>query len=122
MRGPLQDPSGWVIDYADIKKVAQPLIDQLDHYYLNDIKGLENPTAEVLARWVYDRLRKELPQLTQVIIAETCTSKTHPHFRQQLEYYPLGFSSSERAGRPWGRDVRCKTQLTEEWPGKAHWP
>lgn len=76
VQGALQSPSGWVIDYADIKAVAQPIIDQLDHYYLNDIPGLENPTAEILSRWIFDRLKKSLPSLAQVIVAETCTSES----------------------------------------------
>jgi 6-pyruvoyltetrahydropterin/6-carboxytetrahydropterin synthase len=46
----------------------------LDHYYLNEIKGLENPTSEILARWIWDRLLPSLPQLTKVVVRETCTS------------------------------------------------
>jgi 6-pyruvoyltetrahydropterin/6-carboxytetrahydropterin synthase len=52
----------------------RPLLDQLDHYYLNEIEGLENPTSETLARWLWERLRPELPELSQVVVRETCTS------------------------------------------------
>jgi 6-pyruvoyltetrahydropterin/6-carboxytetrahydropterin synthase len=52
----------------------QPLLDRLDHYYLNDIQGLENPTSEVLARWIWSHLYPTLPDLSQVVVRETCTS------------------------------------------------
>lgn len=72
--GAVGEHSGWVMDFADIKKAFQPLYDQLDHYYLNDIDGLENPTSENLARWIWSRLKTALPQLSQIEIRETCTS------------------------------------------------
>jgi 6-pyruvoyltetrahydropterin/6-carboxytetrahydropterin synthase len=52
----------------------QPVLHQLDHYYLNDIAGLENPTSEVLARWIWDRVQPAMPELSQVVVRETCTS------------------------------------------------
>ena len=64
---------GWVQDFADIKSAFQPLFEQLDHNYLNDIKGLENPTSENLARWVWDHLAPALPLLSKVVVHETCT-------------------------------------------------
>jgi 6-pyruvoyltetrahydropterin/6-carboxytetrahydropterin synthase len=72
--GPLMAREGWVMDFADLKRVFQPLYDRLDHHYLNEIEGLENPTSEVLARWIWERLRLQLPGLTQVVVRETCTS------------------------------------------------
>lgn len=69
------DPTlGWVMDFADLKSRFEPLYRQLDHHYLNEIEGLENPTSENLAAWIWDRLKPELPQLTKVVVAETCTS------------------------------------------------
>lgn len=69
------DPKlGWVMDFADIKTAFQPLYEQLDHHYLNDIPGLENPTSEHLARWIWERLQPGLPKLSAVEIQETCTS------------------------------------------------
>jgi len=59
---------------AEIKRAWKPLEDQLDHQYLNEIPGLENPTSEVLARWIYERLAPTLPGLDHVIVRETCTS------------------------------------------------
>ena len=66
---------GWLIDYAEIAKAFQPLFDQLDHRYLNEVPGLDNPTSEHIARWIWDRLRPGLPRLTEVVIAETCQSR-----------------------------------------------
>ena len=75
VEGPVDPVLGWVMDYADIKAAFRPLHDQLDHNYLNEIPGLENPTSEHVARWIWDRLKPSLPLLTQVVIAETCNSK-----------------------------------------------
>jgi len=72
--GPLDPTLGWVMDFADIKAAFQPLFDQLDHRYLNEVPGLENPTSEVLARWVFQRLKPALPLLAKVVVGETCTS------------------------------------------------
>jgi len=70
------DPTlGWVIDYADIKAAFAPLFETLDHHYLNEVAGLENPTSEHLAIWVWERLVGALPGLSAVEIAETCTSR-----------------------------------------------
>ena len=73
--GPIDPHTGWLIDFADIKKSFDPLLQQLDHYYLNDIDGLENPTTENLARWIWIRLKPVLPPLTQINVVETCTSR-----------------------------------------------
>ena len=72
--GPVDQHSGWVVDFAEIKAAFKPLLDQLDHYYLNDIPGLENPTSEVLAQWLWERLKPRLPQLSKILVAETCTA------------------------------------------------
>jgi len=74
VEGELDPQLGWVTDFADIKKAYQPIRDQLDHYYLNDIEGLENPTAESIARWIWERLQLRLPNLSKIEIGETCTS------------------------------------------------
>ena len=72
--GAAPEPSGWVMDFGEIKTAFKPIYDQLDHYYLNDIPGLENPTSENLARWIWQRLQPVLPALSAVEIRETCTS------------------------------------------------
>jgi len=72
--GPIGDHSGWVMDFGDIKSAFRPLYDQLDHHYLNEIEGLENPTSENLARWIWQHLKPGLPLLSAIVINETCTS------------------------------------------------
>jgi len=67
-------PDGWVRDFADLKAAFEPLHAQLDHRYLNEVPGLENPTSELLARWIWERLRPALPDLARVVVRETCTS------------------------------------------------
>lgn len=74
VQGPIDPKAGWVMDFADVKMAFKPLLAQLDHYYLNDIDGLDNPTSEVLARWIWRRLKLELPTLSRVLVHETCTS------------------------------------------------
>ena len=74
VEGDLDPELGWVIDFADIKQAFKPIWQQLDHYYLNDIEGLENPTAEVIAKWIWQRLAPSLPNLSEIEIGETCTS------------------------------------------------
>ena len=70
------DPKlGWVMDYAEISRLFKPIWEQLDHRYLNEIPGLENPTSEILAVWIWERLKPVLPQLTEVVVAETCTAR-----------------------------------------------
>jgi 6-pyruvoyltetrahydropterin/6-carboxytetrahydropterin synthase len=72
--GEVDARTGWVMDFADLKKAFLPLFDQLDHHYLNDIEGLENPTSENLAVWVWARLSPAVPGLKRIVIHETCTS------------------------------------------------
>ncbi|WP_435088982.1 6-carboxytetrahydropterin synthase QueD [Micromonospora aurantiaca (nom. illeg.)] len=73
VRGEVGASSGWVMDFGDIKAAFRPLLDQLDHYYLNEVPGLENPTSEVLAQWIWARLVDQLP-LSAIVVRETCTS------------------------------------------------
>ncbi|MGA1741873.1 MAG: 6-carboxytetrahydropterin synthase QueD [Pseudohongiellaceae bacterium] len=73
IKGEPGEESGWLMDFSDVKKIVKPVIKELDHYYLNDIKGLENPTSENLARWIWDKLQPLLP-LSKIVVSETCTS------------------------------------------------
>lgn len=72
--GPVDGHLGWVMDFADVKAAFEPLHRQLDHHYLNDVPGLENPTSENLAQWIWQKLQPELPGLSAVVVHETCTS------------------------------------------------
>ena len=70
------DPKlGWLMDYADISEIFKPLWEQLDHRYLNEIPGLENPTSENITVWIWEHLKPMLPLLSEVAVAETCTAR-----------------------------------------------
>ncbi len=73
--GPIDPVTGWLVDFGELKSAFAPLYAQLDHYYLNEVEGLENPTSEHLARWIWQRLRPSLPSLAQVTVYETCTAR-----------------------------------------------
>jgi 6-pyruvoyltetrahydropterin/6-carboxytetrahydropterin synthase len=70
----VEENAGWVVDFGHIKDACKPVIARLDHYYLNEIPGLENPTSERLAAWIWGELASSLPMLSAVTVRETCTS------------------------------------------------
>lgn len=72
--GPLDPKLGWIIDFADIKGAFKAVEEQIDHRYLNEVEGLDNPTSENIARWIWQRLKPSLPGLLKVVVRETCTS------------------------------------------------
>ncbi|MCO6484532.1 MAG: 6-carboxytetrahydropterin synthase QueD [Saprospiraceae bacterium] len=74
VEGPLDPRLGWVMDFADLKKVVDPLVKQLDHQLLNELEGLDNPTCERIAVWLWDRIKPRVPQLAKIILNETPTS------------------------------------------------
>jgi len=74
LSGPVGKDTGWIMDFADIEKVTIPLLDQLDHTYLNDVEGLSNPTSENIARWLWQRLEFSLSMLSRIIVCESSTS------------------------------------------------
>jgi len=74
VRGPVDADAGWVVDFADLHRAFDPCRERLDHRYLNEIEGLENPTTENLAAWIWERVKPELPGLSKVVVRETCTS------------------------------------------------
>jgi|TARA_B110000438_G_scaffold284186_1_gene312984 6-pyruvoyltetrahydropterin/6-carboxytetrahydropterin synthase len=65
---------GWVMDFADIKLICQPVVNKLDHSYLNEIEGLSNPTSENIAIWIWDAVQPKLPNIASVEVRETCNS------------------------------------------------
>lgn len=73
VRGGLVQPQGWVIDFADIAAAMAPVLKRLDHTLLNEVPGLENPTSEVLAQWLYERVKPDLPGLCAMEVAETAS-------------------------------------------------
>ncbi len=73
--GEVNPATGWVIDFGELYDIWKPLENRLDHNYLNEIPGLENPTSELLAKWIWDQLRPALPMLEQVTLFETCDAR-----------------------------------------------
>lgn len=74
VEGDVDSYTGWIVDFGDIKQAFKPIYNQLDHYYLNEIEGLENPTSEVLAKWIWEKAKPVIPLLSKVEIKETCTA------------------------------------------------
>ena len=73
--GPVDPRLGWVRDFGDVSAAFRPLFERLDHHTLNEIEGLENPTSEILAKWLWDRLKPALPSLERVTVRETCDAR-----------------------------------------------
>ena len=70
----MDEQLGWFMDFADVEAAFKPFYAQLDHHYLNEVEGLENPTSENLARWIWERVAPALPGLCKVVVRETCTA------------------------------------------------
>ena len=75
VEGEVERESGWVYDHAEVSAAMKPLIAQLDHSYLNDIAGLENPTIERMAAWFWEKLAPQWPGLCEIVIHETPTAR-----------------------------------------------
>ena len=71
VEGEVDPDSGWIYDHAQISETMQPLVAQLDHAYLNDIPGLENPTIELMAAWFWKKLAPHCPGLCEIVVHET---------------------------------------------------
>ncbi len=71
VRGPVDEATGIFYDHAAISDALRPIIQQLDHAYLNDIPGLENPTIELMSRWLWDQLSPKLAGLYEIVLHET---------------------------------------------------
>jgi 6-pyruvoyltetrahydropterin/6-carboxytetrahydropterin synthase len=74
VRGPVDPHLGWVMDFAEIKAAFAPVEEEIDHRCLNEVEGLENPTSENLARWLWGQLMPALPLLSKIVVQETCNS------------------------------------------------
>lgn len=74
LEGEVDPAKGYLVDYGEIKRAADPVVKQLDHFYLNEVEGLANPTSENIARWLWDRIKPILPMLASIIVYETCTN------------------------------------------------
>lgn len=65
---------GWIMDFSEITRLFVPVFEALDHRFLNDVEGLDNPTSENLASWIWRRLHPGLPALSSIVVRETCTA------------------------------------------------
>jgi len=74
VEGDVDPAKGFLIDYGEIKRIGDPIVKELDHFYLNDVPGLSNPTSEMIAVWLWNRIRPHLPLLSMIRVHETCTS------------------------------------------------
>lgn len=75
VRGLVDEETGWFLDYQHLYDAWAPLHEVLDHNYLNDVPGLENPTSEVLSKWIWDKLKPALPSLQRITLFETCDAR-----------------------------------------------
>ena len=75
VEGEVDPATGWFLDYGKMKEAIEPVRRQLDHYYLNEIEGLENATSEVLCTWIWERLKPALPALAKLVVHETCEAR-----------------------------------------------
>ncbi len=75
VEGEIPKGKHYLIDYGDMKGVIDPVYQEIDHHCLNEIRGLENPTSEMLAKWLWERLRPGLPMLAEIVVYETCTNR-----------------------------------------------
>jgi 6-pyruvoyltetrahydropterin/6-carboxytetrahydropterin synthase len=65
---------GWLMDFKDLKDIVCKVTDQLDHKLINDVPGLENPTAENITIWIWKQIRPLLPLLSRIELYETPTT------------------------------------------------
>lgn len=75
VEGQVSQDKGYLIDYGKIEEAVKPLRQQLDHQCLNEVRGLENPTSEILAQWIWDHLQPQLPLLVEIAVHETCSAR-----------------------------------------------
>ena len=75
IEGEVDAETGWIYDHSRISGVVEPLIELLDHKYLNEVPGLENPTIELMAAWFWQKLAPSLPGLAEIVIHETPTAR-----------------------------------------------
>jgi 6-pyruvoyltetrahydropterin/6-carboxytetrahydropterin synthase len=75
IRGQVDPETGWLLDFGRLHEIWAPLHDTLDHRYLNEIPGLDNPTSEVLAKWIWDQLKPRLAELSRITLFETCDAR-----------------------------------------------
>jgi len=71
LAGPIDPATGFVVDFFEIEDAFAPVLAMLDHQYLNEIDGLQNPTVENIAVWIWERVKPALPLLSAITVYET---------------------------------------------------
>ena len=77
VEGEIDPAEGYLVDYGVLKSAIEPVRARVDHYVLNEIEGLENPTSEMIAVWMWEQLSPTIPLLAEIIVHETCSSRCH---------------------------------------------
>ena len=75
LEGEIDYSTGFVTDFNNIEEIFKPIKNKLDHNYLNDIKGLENPTSEILVEWIWKKLNPNLKGLVKLVLWENEVSR-----------------------------------------------
>ena len=73
--GPVDDVTGWVVDFGEIKAIAGPILDELDHRCLDEMPGLSNSTSETLCKYLWDQIAPKLRGLSAITVWETDTAR-----------------------------------------------
>ncbi len=73
--GPVDPETGWFIDFGVLQDEWKKIHDVIDHNYMNDVPGLENPTSEVLAHWLWTKMKPAVPSLQKITVFETCDAR-----------------------------------------------
>jgi 6-pyruvoyltetrahydropterin/6-carboxytetrahydropterin synthase len=84
------------IDFDRMAAHWAPLQRELHHACLNDIPGLENPTSELLCRWLWQKLKPDLPALSWITVYETATAGCHFDGANYRIWKELRFESALR--------------------------
>ncbi len=72
--GEVSEDFGWIVDYSEITALVKPILNLVDHQYLNEVEGLENPTSELISVWLWNKIKPLIPQLKRIELKETPTS------------------------------------------------
>ena len=73
--GDIDQQKGWVLDFGEINRKVEPVVEEIDHRFLNEIQGLENPTSENIAIWLWNKLEPNLPGLVEIAVCESANSR-----------------------------------------------
>jgi 6-pyruvoyltetrahydropterin/6-carboxytetrahydropterin synthase len=73
MRGEAEGTYGWATSLTHVEPPIHEVQRRLDHRFLNEIEGLEVPSLENIARWIWQRLDNQVPGLDRVVVRRGCS-------------------------------------------------